>query len=190
MAAVFKGEIIFITLNKSNGIKISSLNDAIKSKNSRFLMNSNVPFNSSMAPQNHIVLISCDEFSTDECLKVKNKIKTLAAVKTMGIESFTHHGFYSTSTIPDQDMVIILGQKISAEPLINKILEFSKMDIFIASTNARFTLSNISETTKNNIVSAIKRHLLKYDDKTKVLNLMFKTDRSVGKPTISKLQNF
>ena len=69
----FKGEIIFITLNKNNGIKISSLNDEIQSKNSRFLMNNNVPFNSSMAPENHIILISCDEFSTDECLKVTKK---------------------------------------------------------------------------------------------------------------------
>ncbi len=182
-----KGEITFITCNKNNGVNIISLNDAITQKN-RFLLNNNVPFDSSIAPENNFILISCEEeqFSYEECLQFTNKIKMFVNNKELGIESFTHHGFYSTSTIADKDMVIILGARISAEPLVKKILELSEMEIFTSSINARLTLSNISETTKNNIASAIKRHLLK---DVKVLNLVFKTDRSVYKP-IAKSQNF
>ena len=182
------GEITFITLNKNNGVKIISLNDAITTKN-RFLINNNVPFDSSIAPENHFILISCDDeqFSNEECLTFTKKIKSFVNVKELGIEIFTHHGFYSTNTIADKDMVIILGARISAEPLVKKILALSEMDIFTSSINARLTLSNISETTKNNIASAIKLHLLK---DVKVLNLVFKTDRSVYKPIIAKSQNF
>ena len=94
----------------------------------------------------------------------------------------------ATNSIADKDMVIILGARIRAEPLANFFLELSEMDIFTSSINARLTLSNISKTTKNNIASAIKLHLLKFD--VKVLNLIFKTDRSVYKPIIAKSQNF
>ncbi len=55
-----KGEITFITCNKNNGVNIISLNDAITQKN-RFLLNNNVPFDSSIAPENNFILISCEE---------------------------------------------------------------------------------------------------------------------------------